>query len=140
MDRKINLQYLLSQADGEFKMFPDCTMSRLYRCTRAIFKASAKNLKENAQAGSITFNNYISFEVLHGYIHRLFISSAGGFLQKIYFKGMKFSPGQQVIVLDTMHKPAGAAIVQAYYLEAHRCTVLFQYPGSVAPESIPIPE
>jgi hypothetical protein len=53
---------------------------------------------------------------------------------------MKFSPGQQVIVLDTTHKPAGSAIVQAYHPEAHRCIVLFQYPGSPAPESIPIPE
>lgn len=53
---------------------------------------------------------------------------------------MKFSPGQEVIVLDTTHKPAGSAIVQTYYPEAHRYTVLFQYPGSPAPESIPIPE
>jgi len=53
---------------------------------------------------------------------------------------MKFSPGQQVIVLDTTHKPAGSAIVQVYHPEAHRCIVLFQYPGSPAPESIPIPE
>jgi hypothetical protein len=53
---------------------------------------------------------------------------------------MKFSPGQQVIVLDTMHKPAGSAIVVAYHPEMHQCTVLFQYPGSAAPENIPIPE
>jgi hypothetical protein len=53
---------------------------------------------------------------------------------------MKFSPGQEVIVLDTNHKPAGSAIVQSYHPEAHRCTVLFQYPGSPVPESIPIPE
>ncbi|MHA4812381.1 hypothetical protein ACX0G9_30085 [Flavitalea flava] len=53
---------------------------------------------------------------------------------------MKFSPGQQVIVLDTTHKPAGSAIVQAYHPEAHQCTVLFQYPGTAAPESIPVPE
>jgi hypothetical protein len=60
--------------------------------------------------------------------------------QKIYFNGMKFSPGQQVLVLDTTHKPAGSAIVQAYHPEAHRCIVLFQYPGSAVPESIPVPE
>jgi hypothetical protein len=53
---------------------------------------------------------------------------------------MKFSPGQEVIVLDTTHKPAGSAIVQSYHPEAHRCIVLFQYPGSPFPESIPIPE
>jgi hypothetical protein len=53
---------------------------------------------------------------------------------------MKFSPGQEVIVLDTTHKPAGSAIVQSYQAEAHRCIVLFQYPGSTAPESIAIPE
>jgi hypothetical protein len=57
-----------------------------------------------------------------------------------YLDSMKFSPGQQVIVLDTNHKPAGSAIVQVYHPEAHRCIVLFQYPGSPAPESIPIPE
>ena len=53
---------------------------------------------------------------------------------------MKFLPGQQVVVLDTTHKPAGYAIVQAYYPEAHRYTVLFQYPGTSIPESIPVPE
>jgi len=53
---------------------------------------------------------------------------------------MKFSPGQQVMVLDTMHKPAGSAIVQSYHPEEHRCIVLFQYPGSTVPESIPVPE
>jgi hypothetical protein len=53
---------------------------------------------------------------------------------------MKFSPGQEVIVLDTTHKPAGSAIVQSYHPEAHRCIVLFQYPGALVPESIPIPE
>jgi hypothetical protein len=53
---------------------------------------------------------------------------------------MKFSPGQEVIVLDTTHKPAGSAIVQSYHPEAHRCIVLFRYPGSAIPESIPIPE
>ena len=58
----------------------------------------------------------------------------------LYFNGMKFSPGQQVVVLDTTHKPVGYAIVEAYYPDAHRCTVLFQYPGSAVPESIPVPE
>jgi hypothetical protein len=53
---------------------------------------------------------------------------------------MKFSPGQEVIVLDTTHKPAGSAIVQSYHPEAHRCIVLFQYPGAALPESIAIPE
>jgi hypothetical protein len=53
---------------------------------------------------------------------------------------MIFSPGQEVIVLDTTHKPAGSAIVQSYHPETHRCIVLFQYPGSPFPESIPIPE
>jgi hypothetical protein len=53
---------------------------------------------------------------------------------------MKFLPGQEVIVLDTTHKPAGSAIVQLYQPEAHSCIVLFQYPGSAAPESIPVPE
>jgi hypothetical protein len=53
---------------------------------------------------------------------------------------MSFSPGQQVIVLDTMHKPAGSAVVQVYHAESQWYTVLFQYPGSSVPESIPIPE
>jgi hypothetical protein len=53
---------------------------------------------------------------------------------------MKFTPGQQVIVLDTTHKPAGSAIVQVYQAEAHQYIVLFQYPGTTAPEAILIPE
>jgi hypothetical protein len=56
------------------------------------------------------------------------------------FAHMKFSPGQQVIALDTDHKPAGSAIVQTYHPETKHYTVLFQYPGSSAPESIPIPQ
>lgn len=73
-------------------------------------------------------------------MHRLFISRPIFCSEKGYLDYMKFSPGQQVIVLDTTHKPAGSAIVQVYHPEAHRCIVLFQYPGSPAPESIPIPE
>jgi len=73
-------------------------------------------------------------------MHNLFISYIGLFRQTTYFKGMKFSPGQPVIVLDTTHKPAGPAIVQVYNPEAHQCTVLFQYPGRTVPESIAIPE
>ena len=53
---------------------------------------------------------------------------------------MKFFPGQQVIVLDTTHKPAGSATIQVYHPDTHHCTVLFQYPGSKDPESIPLPE
>ena len=53
---------------------------------------------------------------------------------------MKFLPGQQVIVLDTTHKPAGAAIVQVYHADTQWYTVLFQYPGASIPESIPVPE
>jgi hypothetical protein len=60
--------------------------------------------------------------------------------EKIYFTVMKFSPGQQVMVLDTTQKPAGSAIVESYHPEEHRCIVLFQYPGSTVPESIPVPE
>ena len=52
---------------------------------------------------------------------------------------MKFAPGQEVIVLDTMHKPAGTAIVQVYHAETQRYTVLFQYPDASVPESIPMP-
>lgn len=52
---------------------------------------------------------------------------------------MNFLPGQQVIVLDTTHKPAGSAIIQVYDSDSHQCTVLFQYPGSPNPESIPLP-
>lgn len=58
----------------------------------------------------------------------------------MYLTAMKFNPGQQVIVLDTTHKPAGSAIVQLYEAEAHQYIVLFQYPGTTAPEAIPIPE
>ena len=53
---------------------------------------------------------------------------------------MKFSPGQQVLVLDTTHKPAGSAVVQDCQAETRRYTVLFQYPGTSVPESILIPE
>jgi hypothetical protein len=53
---------------------------------------------------------------------------------------MKFSPGQQVIILDTTNKPAGSAIVQAYHVETDQYTVLFHYPGSAAPETITIPQ
>jgi hypothetical protein len=52
---------------------------------------------------------------------------------------MKFIPGQPVLVLDIMHKPAGSGIVQVFYEEADRCLVLFQYPHQSQPESIPIP-
>ncbi len=73
-------------------------------------------------------------------MHSLFISPRFYRREKRYLDYMKFSPGQEVIVLETTHKPAGSAIVQVYHPEAHRCIVLFQYPGSPAPESIPIPE
>jgi hypothetical protein len=58
----------------------------------------------------------------------------------MYLTVMKFNPGQQVIVLDTTHKPAGSAIVQLYEAEAHQYIVLFQYPGTTVPEAISIPE
>jgi len=53
---------------------------------------------------------------------------------------MKFSPGQQVIVLDTTNKPAGSATIVVYHPETHQYTVLYQYPGSREPEHIPLPE
>jgi hypothetical protein len=53
---------------------------------------------------------------------------------------MKFNPGEQVIVLDTTNKPAGSAIVQTYHEETHQYRVLFQYPNTVSPESIELPE
>jgi hypothetical protein len=53
---------------------------------------------------------------------------------------MKFTPGQQVIVLDTTNKAAGSATVQAYHLETHTYSVLFQYPNNAVPESIILPE
>lgn len=52
---------------------------------------------------------------------------------------MNYSPGQQVIILDTLHQPAGSAVVEVYHAETHRYTVLYQYPGASAPESIPVP-
>jgi hypothetical protein len=52
---------------------------------------------------------------------------------------MNYSPGQQVIILDTLYQPAGSAVVEVYHAETGRYTVLYQYPGSPAPESIPIP-
>ncbi|HTI07029.1 MAG TPA: hypothetical protein VL832_00700 [Puia sp.] len=73
-------------------------------------------------------------------MQKLFISPVGRFQEKDYFKGMEFSPGQPVLILDTTHKPAGSGIVQAYHPEAHQCTVLFQYPGCATAESISIPE
>jgi hypothetical protein len=53
---------------------------------------------------------------------------------------MNYSPGQQVIILDTLYQPAGSAVVEKYHAETHRYTVLYQYPGASAPESIPVPE
>jgi hypothetical protein len=53
---------------------------------------------------------------------------------------MEFVNGSQVIVLDTYYKPVGSAIVQSYHPELRQYTVLFQYPGNPAPESIPIPQ
>ena len=53
---------------------------------------------------------------------------------------MKFNPGEQVIVLDTTNRPAGSAIVQTYHEETHQYRVLFQYPNTVSPESIELPE
>jgi hypothetical protein len=53
---------------------------------------------------------------------------------------MKFTPGQEVIVLDTTNKAAGSATVQAYHPETHTYTVLFQYPNSAAPDSTTLPE
>jgi hypothetical protein len=53
---------------------------------------------------------------------------------------MKFTPGEQVIVLDTTNKPAGSAIVETYHPETHHYRVLFQYPNSAVPESIELPE
>jgi hypothetical protein len=73
-------------------------------------------------------------------MHSLFITPFVGSPEKIYFSVMKFSPGQQVMVLDTTQKPAGSAIVQSYHPEEHRCIVLFLYPGTTVPESIPVPE
>ena len=60
--------------------------------------------------------------------------------RNLYLNRMKFTPGQQVIVLDTTHKPAGSAVVQLYQAEAHQYIVLFQYPDAPAPEAISIPE
>jgi hypothetical protein len=53
---------------------------------------------------------------------------------------MKFTPGEEVIVLDTTNKPAGSAIVQTYHPETHHYSVLFHYPHTSAPESIELPE
>jgi hypothetical protein len=53
---------------------------------------------------------------------------------------MKFTPGEQVIVLDTTNKPAGSAIVQTYHPETHHYSVLFHYPHTPEPESIELPE
>ncbi len=53
---------------------------------------------------------------------------------------MNYSPGQQVIILDTLYHPAGSAVVERYHAETHRYTVLYQYPGASTPESIPVPE
>jgi hypothetical protein len=96
-------------------------------CYRFIYKA---------QFSSDLYSKYPAW---HN-IHRLFISLETPLIEKRYFSVMKFSPGQSVIVLDTTYKPAGAGIVQIYNPVAHQCTVLFQYPGSTTPESIPIPE
>ena len=52
---------------------------------------------------------------------------------------MTFIPGQPVLVLDIMHKPAGSGIVQIYNEETGRCLVLFQYPHQSQPESIAVP-
>jgi hypothetical protein len=52
---------------------------------------------------------------------------------------MILTPGQPVLVLDIMHKPAGSGIVQIYHEETGRCQVLFQYPHQSQPESIAIP-
>jgi hypothetical protein len=60
--------------------------------------------------------------------------------QAPYIRSMKFSPGEQVIVLDTTNKPAGSAIVQTYHPETHQYRVLFQYPNTASPESIELPE
>jgi hypothetical protein len=53
---------------------------------------------------------------------------------------MKFTPVEQVIVLDTTNNAAGSAVVQLYHPATHTYTVLFQYPNSAAPESITLPE
>jgi hypothetical protein len=52
---------------------------------------------------------------------------------------MNLIPGQSVIVLDTTYKPAGAGIVQNYDADTERCMILFQYPGQIQPEVIPMP-
>jgi hypothetical protein len=53
---------------------------------------------------------------------------------------MNYSPGQQVIILDTLYQPAGSAVVERYHAETRRYTVLYQYPDAPTPESIPVPE
>ncbi len=53
---------------------------------------------------------------------------------------MKFKTGEQVIVLNTEHKPVGTAIVKNYHALSGKYKLLYQYPHSKELEEIDIPE
>lgn len=53
---------------------------------------------------------------------------------------MKFKTGEQVIVLNTEHKPVGTAIVKNYHALSGKYKLLYQYPHSKGLEEIDIPE
>jgi hypothetical protein len=53
---------------------------------------------------------------------------------------MKFKTGEQVIVLNTEHKPVGTAIIKNYHALSGKYKLLYQYPHSKELEEIDIPE
>jgi predicted RNA-binding protein with PIN domain len=53
---------------------------------------------------------------------------------------MKFKTGEQVIVLNTEHKPVGTAIVKNYHDLSGKYKLSFQYPNAKETEEIDIPE
>lgn len=53
---------------------------------------------------------------------------------------MKFKTGEEVIVLNTEHKPVGTAIVKNYHALSGKYKLLYKYPHSKELEEIDIPE
>lgn len=53
---------------------------------------------------------------------------------------MKFKTGEEVIVLNTEHKPVGTAIVKNYHVLSGKYKLVFQYPHAKETEEIDIPE
>jgi len=53
---------------------------------------------------------------------------------------MRFTQGQQVMVLDTEGKPAGSATIKHYHPDTKRYTVDFKYANSEEAQEITLPE